>query len=259
MIEGRDREDGPDPGADAEPATRAEPAGSDPSFREAFATMMQSSGIARVRPGEIPTASSLLAAVGGVRGLIESVLPSLAFLVLFTVTGRNLLVSVLVPVAIAIGFVIARAVVRSPVSQAVIGLLGVAVSAALALLTGRAEDNFLPGIIINCVSLAVVLISLLVRYPVIGLIVGVLANEGLDWRRDPAKRRVLTVATMLWLGLFAIRLIAEVPLYLASETELLAGVKLALGVPFYAVILWVTWLLVRTVYARPSDPIARTG
>lgn len=233
------------------------PAGAaEPSLREAFSAMMQNSGIARVAPGEIPTASSLLAAVGGVRGLLESVLPSVAFLVLFTVTGRDLLISVLVPVAIAVVFVIARAVVRQPVSQAVVGLLGVAVSAALALLTGRAEDNFLPGIVINVVSLIVVLISLLVRYPVIGLIVGVLANEGLDWRKDAAKRRVLTVATLLWLGLFAIRLIAEVPLYLASETELLAGVKLALGVPFYAVVLWVTWLLVRTVYARPAGPTA---
>lgn len=230
---------------------RREPA--EPTFREAFGAMMLNSGIAQVKPGEIPTASSLLSAVGGVRGLIESVLPSLAFLVLFTLTGRDLLISVLVPVGIAVVFVIARILVRSPVSQAVVGLLGVAVSAALALLTGRAEDNFLPGIIINTVSFLVVLISLIVRYPVIGLVVGLLANEGLDWRRDPGKRRVLTIATLLWLGLFAVRLVAEVPLYLASETEWLAGVKLALGVPFYAVILWVTWLLVRTVYARPTN------
>lgn len=228
-------------------------AGAEPTFREALGAMMLTSGIGRVKPGEIPTASSLLSAVGGLRGLVESVLPSLAFLVLFTLTGRNLLISVLVPIVIAVVFVIARVLVRSPVSQAVVGLLGVAVSAALALLTGRAEDNFLPGIIINTVSLLVVLTSLIVRYPVIGLVVGLLANEGLDWRRDPAKRRVLTIATVLWLGLFAVRLIAEVPLYLAGETEWLAGVKLALGVPFYAVILWVTWLLVRTVYASPTS------
>jgi hypothetical protein len=61
---------------------------------------------------------------------------------------------------------------------------------------------------------------------------------------------VLTIATWLWVGLFAVRLLVEVPLYLARQTEWLAGTKLLLGVPLYAAMLWVTWLLVRAVYAR---------
>ena len=91
--------------------------------------------------------------------------------------------------------------------------------------------------------------GLLARYPVIGLLVGILANEGLEWRADARKRRVLTIATLLWLGLFATRLIAGVPLYLAGEVELLGVVKLVLGVPFYAAMLWITWLMVRSVYS----------
>ena len=219
----------------------------EPTFREAFGSLARSAGIGQVAPGEIPTARSLLGAVGGVRGLIESILPGLTFLVLYTIT-RNLPLSVIVPVVVAIGFVIARLISHSAVTQSLVGVFGVAISAGLALLTGRAEDNFVPGIVINCVSLSVLLISLAVRYPLIGLVVGVLANEGVEWRTQPAKRRVLTIATWMWCGLFAVRLIAEVPLYLSGQVELLAGIKLVLGVPFYAALLWVTWLLVRTVY-----------
>lgn len=226
----------------------------EPTFREAFGALARNAAVARVAPGEIPTAASLLAAVGGIRGLIESILPSLGFLILFTTTGQ-LLVSVLVPVGIAVVFVLARIISRTPVLQAVIGLLGVGVSAALALITGRAEDNFLPGLIINIAYLLVFLASVIARYPLIGLIVGAVAGEGLAWRRDRAKLRVLTVATLLWAGLFALRLAVQVPLYLAREAEWLAGAKLALGVPVYAVVLWVTWLLVRTVYARPGTPV----
>ena len=105
------------------------------------------------------------------------------------------------------------------------------------------------GIWVNVASFVVILISLLARYPIIGLLVGILANEGLQWRADARKRRVLTIATLLWLGLFATRLIAGVPLYLAGEAEVLGVVKLVLGVPFYAAVLWVTWLMVRSVYS----------
>jgi hypothetical protein len=67
---------------------------------------------------------------------------------------------------------------------------------------------------------------------------------------------VLTVATWVWVGLFALRLAVEVPLYLTAQVELLAAVKLVLGVPLYAAVLWVTWLLVRTVFVRREDTAA---
>lgn len=230
----------------------------EPTFREAFASVVRKSGIGEVTPGEIPTTRSLLSAVGGIRGLIETILPGFTFLVLYGIT-RNLVVSVLVPVAIAVVFVLVRAISRTPITQALIGVAGVAVSAGLALFTGRAEDNFVVGIWINCISLIVLIGSLIARYPLIGVFVGLLANEGLDWRADAAKRRVLTIATVLWCGLFAVRLIAELPLYFAGEVEWLAGVKLVLGVPFYALMLWVTWLLVRSVYSRPPASAPAAG
>lgn len=141
---------------------------------------------------------------------------------------------------------------------AVTGLLGVAVSAALALFTGRAEDNFLPGLIINAVSLVVLLASIIARWPLIGVIVGLLTGDAAGWRSDRAKFRVVLVATWCWVGLFALRLGVEGPLYLASEAAALGSVKLILGVPLYAAMLWVTWLLVRTAFGHSrSDASAR--
>ena len=222
-------------------------------FREAFTDAMRKTGLGQVAPGEVPTGKSLLKAVGGLRGLVESILPGLAFLVLYATT-KTLPLSVLVPVALAAVSVVSRLHTHTPMTQAFAGIVGIAISAILALVSGRAEANFIPGIVINSVSLAVLLISILVRWPLIGVIVGFLTNETAQWRHQKAKRRVLYLTTWLWAGLFALRLGVEVPLYLAHEAEWLAGTKLLLGIPLYAGMLWVTWLLVRAVYGSTPRP-----
>jgi hypothetical protein len=229
-----------------------EPAEQPPvTFHEAFAQAARNAGIGAVTPGETPTGASLLTAIGGVRGLIESILPGLAFLVLFTFT-KNLVLSVTAPVALSVIFVIVRLVTRSAVMPAIAGLLGVGISAGLALFTGRAEDNFVLGIVINIVCLVVLLISLIARRPLIGIITSLLVNDPGGYRTDRAKGRVVLVATWCWVGLFAARLAFEVPLYLAAQTEILGSVKLIMGVPLYAGLLWVTWLLVRAAYSKPQ-------
>lgn len=222
------------------------------SFREAFRTAVSKAGIGQVTPGEVPTGSSLLRAVGGVRGLIEAILPGLGFLVVYAIT-REVLPSVIAPVVLAVAFVVIRLASKTPATQAFAGVFGIALSAGLALFTGRAEDNFALGLIINVISVAVLLVSLVVRWPISGLVVGVLTNELTQWRKDKAKRRVLTVSTWMWVGVFSLRLAVQAPLYFTSQTELLAGMKLLMGVPLYAAMLWVTWLMVTSVYRRVGE------
>jgi hypothetical protein len=220
-----------------------------PSLREGLQAAAKRSGFGKVEPGQAPTGAALLAAMGGVRGLVESILPGFAFLVVYTIT-QQLVPSVLIPVGIAVLFLVIRLVMRSPWTPAIAGIVGIGLSAGLALLTGRAEDNFVPGFIINAVFLTGLLVSLAVRWPVIGIIASLVTGEGSGWREDRAKFRVAVIATALWCALFAVRLSIEVPLYFAGATQTLAGFKLILGVPFYAAMLWVTWLLARTVYTR---------
>jgi hypothetical protein len=223
-----------------------------PSFREAMAAAAQRSGLGRVTPGETPTAGALLAAIGGIRGLVESILPGLGFLVTYTVT-KDVLPSVLAPLGLSALFVVARLVMRQSVTTAVAGALGVGISAALALFTGNANDNFVPGFFINGGVLLAMLLSLVVRRPFVGIIVGLLLGDD-DWRKDPAKLRVATVATILWATLSALRLAVQLPLYFAEATEALAATKLVMGVPLYAGLLWVTWLLVRTAWRAREAP-----
>jgi hypothetical protein len=225
-------------------AERAEPLSLHAQLRDA----VRNAGIAQVAPGEAPSGRALLTAVGGVRGL----------LIVYAIT-KSVVPSVVVPVLIGLVFVGLRLLQRQSVMMSFAGILGVAISAGLALITGRAESNFIPGIVINAVFLVVLLGSLAVGRPLIGVVVGLLLparadGTTVDWRADAAKRRVLTVATWLWVGLFALRLAIEVPLWLTAQVELLAGIKLVTGVPLYAAVLWVTWLLVRTVFARDEEP-----
>lgn len=217
-------------------------------LRDALAAAARTSGFGLVRPGEKPSAHALWAAVGGVRGLVESLLPGFLFLVVFTIT-TEVVPSVLIPVGVAVLFVLVRAVTRSPLVPAIVGLVGIALSAGLALLTGRAEENFLLGFVINAVWFVAILVSLAVRRPLVGVIAALLTSDR-DWRADAAKRAVLTLTTWLWAGMFALRLAVQVPLYVAGEAVALAATKLVMGVPLYAALLWVTWLLVRSVYAR---------
>ncbi|MGV8876548.1 MAG: DUF3159 domain-containing protein [Rhodoglobus sp.] len=230
-------------GADSSPV--------EPSVRDALASAARRSGVGRVAPGQAPTVGALLAAMGGIRGLVESILPGLSFLVIFTIT-QQLVASVVAPVVVAVGFVVVRLVSRTPASSAVVGVLGVGLSAGLALITGRAEDNFVPGFVINAVFLLAILISVMVRRPLVGVVASLLVSSAGDWRHDRAQFRVALIATVVWAGLFAVRLAVELPLYFAQATQGLATMKLLLGVPLYAGVLWVTWLLMRTAYGKTS-------
>lgn len=229
-----------------------EPEGEVPSFRDAMSAAARRSGLGKVTPGETPTAGALLAAIGGVRGLAESILPGLGFLVTYTIT-QDLVPSVLAPLALAAVFIVLRVVMRQPVTTAIAGALGIGISAALALFTGNANDNFVPGFFINAGMLVVMLVSLLLRRPFVGIVVGLLLGDD-DWRRNAAKFRVAAVATVPWAVLSGLRLAVQVPLYLAESTEALAATKLVMGVPLYAGLLWVTWLLVRTAWRAREEP-----
>lgn len=222
----------------------------DPDFREAMAQAMRRSGLGRVAPDQAPSAATLLAAMGGVRGIVESVLPSLLFLVTYTIT-KNLWWSVAAPVAIAVVFLVIRLVGRQAVTTAIAGLLGIVISAVIAILTGRPENNFVPGFFINAGILLITVVTLVIRRPLIGLVASLLLSDP-EWRSDRAQLRVAYIATWLWVGLAVIRLGVELPLYFAGATSALAAARLITGVPLYALILWLTWLVMRTAWTAPE-------
>ncbi|MFO7689239.1 MAG: DUF3159 domain-containing protein, partial [Cryobacterium sp.] len=132
--------------------------------------------------------------------------------------------------------------------QAVGGLIVIAFSAVLALMTGKAEDFYLPGFYTNGIYAVVLIGSVFAGWPLIGVAVGFLMGDGVEWRKNPSKRRVLTWLTLCWAGLFALRLAVQLPLYFAGNVEWLGAAKLLMGIPLYAPLLVVSWLVVRSVY-----------
>lgn len=203
------------------------------------------------------TGAAVWAAMGGWRGILESVLPSLLFVVTYTVT-QNLVVSLAVSVGIAVVSTVVRLAQKSPPSAAIGGLLAAGAAAVLALITGNPSDNFVPGLLTNLGYGLAMLISALVGWPIIGLAAGYLLGDGVAWRRDRRKRRAFFWLTIAWAGLFAARLAVQFPIYLSSLDEanresavaLLGTLKIAMGLPLFAPLVAVTWLVVRAVYVK---------
>lgn len=226
---------------------------------DAMGAAARKSALGRVAASDTLNGQAILAAIGGVRGLVESVLPSFVFLVVYLLT-KDVVLSALVPLGVAIVFVIIRAATKLPVSPAVTGAVGVAITAVLAIATGRAENNFILGIWLNVGYLVAMIVSIVARRPIIGVVVGLLLSEqAAKWREVPRERRMLTLLTWVWAGMFALRLIVEVPLYIAANAAGLGVAKLILGVPLYAVVLWITWLFVRSIYPPQKAEVAATG
>lgn len=240
----------------ADPAASAD-AGGSPRAGAAAAAPGAGRGV-RVLAGE---EFSLTEAIGGVRGLVESVLPGLVFVVLYLAT-RQLVPALIASGAVAAVAVVVRLLQRTPATQAFSGVVGVGIGVLWASRTGEAQDFFAWGLWVNGAWLAGTAVSVLVGWPVVGVVVSLLRGEDMSWRRDPAAaglRRRYAGATWLWAGLFAARLAVQLPLYLQGEDAVgwLGTARLAMGVPLFALVLWITWLLVgprATAAARPGPP-----
>ncbi|PFG43422.1 uncharacterized protein DUF3159 [Isoptericola jiangsuensis] len=215
-------------------------------------------------------------AVGGVRGMVEAILPGLVFVVVFVVT-QDLTWSLVSSSAAALVAVVARLVQRTPVTQALGGVLGIAVGVFWAWRTGDAEDFYAVGLWTNAAYLVAFLVSIALRWPLVGLFVEAIrsgfAEQAVQkaaeadrpddergtagatepspwaalvaWRQDRDLVRRYTLASWFWVGLFGIRLAVKVPLYLAGDVGWLGTAHLALGIPLWGLVLWLTWVVVR--------------
>ena len=194
------------------------------------------------RPAGTPT---LAEAVGGPLGAAETALPGVAYVVAYTATGSDTEAAAVVAVGVALVLAVARLVRRESPRYALSGLIGVAFAAFIAARSGRAENFFLPGLLLNTAYAAGFLVSLAVRRPLVGVVVGQLDGEGSSWRDDPDRMRAFTRATLLWAGLFLLRLAVQLPLYLAGAVVALGIARTAMGLPLFALGLWLTYRLVR--------------
>ena len=198
------------------------------------------------------SASALLGLLGGPSGMLDSSIPGALFVAVY-VSTRNLTTPLWIATGAAVVILAYRLIKRDTLRHAVGGFVGVAIAAALALLTGRPENYFVPTLAINAGYALVSAVSLAVRWPLAGLVLGAVFGEGTAWRQDTARRRAYTAATVLWFGMFALRIAVLLPLWLADMLVPLGIGRIVLGYPLYALVVWLTWLIVsRTRPVRPA-------
>jgi hypothetical protein len=192
---------------------------------------------------------SIADAVGGPFGLVETSLPPVAFVIAYTASGQD--TQFAVAVALGLGLVLGaiRIVRRESLQQTIAGLVGIGLAAFIATRSGRAEDFFLPGLLANAGYAAAFLVSIAAGRPLVGILIGSLSGDGAGWRADPARKAAYTRATWLWVGLFLLRLAVQLPLYLAGAVVSLGVARTAMGLPLFALGVWLTWRIVRSEHS----------
>lgn len=189
-------------------------------------------------------------AVGGVRGLVESVAPGVVFVVVFVAT-RDLAWSIGSAVALALIAMVLRLIARSTLTQAISGLGGILIGALWAWRTGEAEDFYAWGLYVNAGFALGAIVSILAGRPLVGLIVKGFSPRAAE---APGAHRAFRAATWLWASAFVARLAVQVPLYLQSEVGWLGTARVVMGLPLWALVLWVTWILIRPTITAAKEP-----
>lgn len=228
-----------------------------PEHHEIADVLLGGAGEGTGAPGDA-TAEQLMAnAIGGWRGVIDSSLPSTVFLVVYLVNDHQL--SSAVWAAVIAGALIAgwRLLRRQSLQQVVSGFIGVAFCAWLASRTGRAEDFYLPGLLLNAAYAVGLAVSCLVGHPLLGYGVGAATGDITGWRSVPEQRRAYTLATWFFVAVFVLRIAVEVPLYLAHAVGPLGVAKLALGWPAFALAAWFSYRLITR--ARAEAPVPQSS
>lgn len=188
-------------------------------------------------------------AIGGWRGLVDSALPSMLFILIF-VFQQNLNNALIAALILGGILLLIRLFERKPLTQVISGFVGLSISVLITWRTKDASNFFLTGIITNAVYGFALLVSVLIRKPLIGYLVGSLVGDTSGWLKHPLLVRAYTIVTWLWIGVFGLRLVVQVPLYLNDSVALLGSVKIFLGWPLYLLSVWLTYQIVQTARAK---------
>ncbi len=187
----------------------------------------------------------LSAALGGKRGMLEGAIPTVGFTATW-VASHQLKLSLAVSVGIAVVLLVVRVVQRSSVQFVVNALFAIGIAAIFALRSGRAEDAFLPGLIYNSVYAVGLSVSAIVRWPLVGFVIGSVMGDPLEWHKDRRLVQVCTTLTWILAAPCVLRVLVQAPLWYTHHAGWLGVAKLAMGWPLQlAALASMAWVLGR--------------
>jgi hypothetical protein len=193
---------------------------------------------------------TLLEQLGGIGGLVASAVPVVVFVAVNPLAGLVPAIWTSLGAAVALGgWRLAR---REPVQPAVSGILGVALCAFIAYRTGEARGFFLYGIWYSLIAGLALIVSVIVRRPLVGVLWSVLNGSDFGWRTDRRARFGFDVATAVWAVFLLARFVVQRYLYDLQQTEWLGVARLAMGLPLTALAALVTIWAIRRA-ARLAD------
>ncbi|MEV5128588.1 DUF3159 domain-containing protein [Streptomyces decoyicus] len=208
-------------------------------------------GAQEAADGRQVTEAALFEAFGGVRGMVETVVPGLLFVTIFTI-NKDLHVSAIAALAVSLVLAAVRLVRRDTVKHAFSGVFGVVFGVVFAMMTGNAKDFYLPGMLYTLGLSLAYMLTTLAGVPLIGLILGPVFKENLSWRtRNPGRKKAYAKASWAWgLILFA-KCAILFPLYWWADTTQLGWILIALKIPPFLLAVYLTWVFL----AKAPPPI----
>ena len=190
--------------------------------------------------------------VAGNVGLLDTILPPILFLLLNGLAGFN------AAMFGALGLSVLIAILRLRRGQSLVYALGgmgsVGLAIALAYLFGSSEGYFLPGIVNGGLTVALALVSLLIRKPMVAWTSYLARRWPLDWYWHDQVRPAYSEVTVAWLIYFAAKLFWQVTLFQGNAVDELTLVNTLTGWPATISLLVLSYLYGTWRLARLRGP-----
>ena len=162
-------------------------------------------------------------ALGGYRGFIATAVPSLAFVVVWVITN-DLNLSLIVSLVAAGISAIIQIILRDTLQHVINGLIGI-----------------------------VYFIAQLIRKAILGFVVGGILGDLTSWLKDPKKVQAAWIAGWFWVGLFALRMAIQTPLYLAEQVAALGIARVAMGWPGFLLVSALSYKVMKPAFSRRAQ------
>lgn len=211
-------------------------------------------------------------ALGGARGMLEAAVPTIAFTVIF-LTQHDLRLAISVSLGCAGVLLAIRLAQRSSVQFVLNALFGIGLGALFAWRAARGGGDegeqalayFLPGLLYNLGYAAVMILTILIRWPLVGFLVGSVAGDPTAWHQDRSVVKLCSRLTWLLALPCVVRVVVQGPIYLAGRNDwwstdsavaALGVAKLIMGWPLQvAALAAMVWLLTRNATPiKPGEP-----
>lgn len=183
--------------------------------------------------------------LGGRTSAIDASVVPLAYVAGYLLGGRSIWIGSFAALAVTVGIGLWRWRNGGKLTAVLLGALGVAVAATIALYTGRGVDFFLPRLASNIVSVLLWSLSIAARWPLLGVVVGLVLGQKTRWRRDPDLLRAYQRASWVWVGGYILRVAVFVPLWLAGQETALGIAQAVLTWPVVAASVALSWIVIR--------------